>query len=114
MRSVEGLFSTGESHVRGTAVARRFPLLGRGVDPAAARAAEIQEAATLAGHSEGVECLAFSPRGNLLVTGGCDKTVKVWDMATLAELATHGHDGVVNDDSTSAPENRWKHFGSRR
>ena len=82
--------------------------------PAAAGAAEIQEATTLAGHGEGVECLTFSPRGNLLVTGSHDKTVRVWDMATLAELATHGHDGVVNDDSTSAPENRWKGLQSRR
>lgn len=52
--------------------------------------------ATLAGHTDMVVCLAFSPGGTTLASGGLDATVKLWDPRTGRERATlRGHeDGV--------------------
>jgi len=36
---------------------------------------------TLLGHTNFVFCVNFNPRSNLLVTGGYDETVRVWDVA---------------------------------
>jgi WD40 repeat protein len=36
------------------------------------------------GHRDAVYCLAFSPDGKLLASGGVDKTIKLWDVATGA------------------------------
>jgi WD40 repeat protein len=37
------------------------------------------ERATLRGHTRPIRCLAFSPSGRLLTTGGQDSAVKVWE-----------------------------------
>ncbi len=43
-----------------------------------------------------VTCLAFAPDGKTLVTGGWDKLVRVWDLATAQELhCFSGHPGGV-------------------
>ena len=38
-------------------------------------------AKTLLGHTNFVFCVNFNPRSNLLVSGGYDETVRVWDVA---------------------------------
>jgi WD40 repeat protein/tRNA A-37 threonylcarbamoyl transferase component Bud32 len=43
-----------------------------------------------AGHTRSVYCLALSPDGRRLATGGSDQTVKVWDTATGQEVLTLG------------------------
>jgi WD40 repeat protein len=41
----------------------------------------------LRGHTNDVEGIDFSPNGKLLVSGGKDGTVRLWDLATLKETA---------------------------
>jgi WD40 repeat protein len=51
--------------------------------------------------------LAVSPNGLLLATGGADSVVRLWDVATGAELATMaGHTGIVTDVAFSPDGNR--------
>ena len=44
--------------------------------------------ATLKGHSDWVQSVAFSPDGKLLASGSSDGTVKLWDAATGSTLQT--------------------------
>src|SRR5689334_8587707 len=49
-------------------------------------------ASTLSGHTDPVSSIAFSPDGKLLASGGWDKRVILWDVATGTELRTFvGH-----------------------
>ncbi|XP_054870069.1 telomerase protein component 1 isoform X2 [Amphiprion ocellaris] len=51
--------------------------------------------ATLRGHTGGVTCLAFSPDGEKLLSGGKDQALMVWDVAStppaLFKLLPHAH-----------------------
>ncbi|ELU12607.1 hypothetical protein CAPTEDRAFT_218920 [Capitella teleta] len=48
-------------------------------------------------HISPVSCMTFDPTSTLLATGGCDATIKVWDV--LKKYCTHnlkGHQGVIS------------------
>ena len=48
------------------------------------------------GHLGAVKITAFSPDGKYLVTGGRDRTAKLWEIATGREMRTFlGHEGTV-------------------
>ena len=53
---------------------------------------------TLTGHSDSVYSVSFSPDGKRIVSGGTDKTLKVWDAETGQEMLTlTGHsDSVIS------------------
>jgi WD40 repeat protein/serine/threonine protein kinase len=61
------------------------------------RVATGEEAAVLKGHTRPPWCVAFSPDGLRVVTGGgADETVKLWDAKTGEEIMTRGrHPGGI-------------------
>jgi len=59
------------------------------------------------GHTGRVHCVAFSPDGKRIVSGGYDNSVKVWNVATGREtLKLKGHAGWVQSVAFS-PDGRW-------
>ena len=61
---------------------------------------------TLNGHTDEVWSVSFSADGSRIVTGSADKTAKVWDAKSGAELLTLRHAGSVVSASFSADRYR--------
>jgi WD40 repeat protein/serine/threonine protein kinase len=65
------------------------------------------ELKNLRGHTESVFCVAVSPDGRTIATGGGDWTAVLWDAATGQErLTLAGHRGAVTSVSFSADSDR--------
>jgi len=52
--------------------------------------------ATLEGHTSRIRSVAFSPDGIILASGSVDNTIKLWDIATHAHIATLEHTDRAN------------------
>ena len=62
-----------------------------------------EELRTFAGHTDGITCVALSKKGDHLLTGSADKTLKFWDIKTGQPLFTfRGHEGIVTSVALSA------------
>jgi WD40 repeat protein len=58
--------------------------------------------ATLSGHADSVNSVAFSPDGKTLASGSEDKTIKLWDVKPVEEPIGYGR---ISDTPASAT--RW-------
>ena len=56
-----------------------------------------QEVALLTAHTSAVECLAFSPDGNILASGGEDGTILLWHRSTGAQKVLTGSTKSVSN-----------------
>ena len=61
--------------------------------------------ATLEGHTAWLRSVAFSPDGKTLASGGEDRTVKLWDVATKQDISTLPHGSRVNSVAFSRDGN---------
>ncbi|MCY3017652.1 MAG: WD40 repeat domain-containing protein [Planctomycetota bacterium] len=82
------------------------------LSPEQEEAATGRELRTFSGHTYYVSGIAFSPNGELALSGSYDKTVKLWDVATGRELRTFsGHAEAVTSVGFS-PDGKMALSGS--
>jgi len=67
---------------------------------------ETDSRTVLAAHSGPVYSVAFNVTGNSIVSGGADKTVKVWNANGLISKALDGHPGLIFSVSFDAERQR--------
>jgi len=61
----------------------------------------------LSGHTETIWHVSFSPRGDRIISGGMDKTIRLWDVASGRALRTFtGHDNSIRQVVMSEDGNR--------
>jgi WD40 repeat protein len=66
-----------------------------------------QTACDCQGHTDLIQCLAFSPQGNRLISGSTDQTIKVWELIGGQEtMALREHSGPVRDLAFSSDGQR--------
>ncbi|CAD8095404.1 unnamed protein product [Paramecium primaurelia] len=65
-----------------------------------------KDQAKLIGHSKAVRCICFSSEGNILVSGGDDKSVRIWDYMQGTQIGENlnGHLDSVNSVEFSKPD----------
>jgi serine/threonine protein kinase len=59
------------------------------------RQSQSDDLAILGRHANGVNCVAFSPNGDLIASGSRDGAVKLWDLSTMSQIGELAHANVV-------------------
>ncbi|KAJ7613251.1 hypothetical protein DFH06DRAFT_1015013, partial [Mycena polygramma] len=69
--------------------------------------------AVLEGHTQGIESVAFSPDGKLIISGSWDRTIRIWDAESGEQLGDplEGHAHRVSSVAFS-PDGKWIVSGS--
>ena len=70
--------------------------------------------ATIDGHKDRVETVAFSPNGNILVSGGSDTAIKLWDVATAENIITLSENVAVVTSVAFSPDGKTVAAGGYR
>ena len=75
--------------------------------PEATRSPDIALMSTLAGHTDSVCSVAFSPDGRTLASGSVDNTIKLWEVATGREVRTLAGDTKSVQCVAFSPDGRF-------